>query len=163
PLLFARDYGASIAQRFYLGRLGRGWVDNLDVSLTNDASAGIVTIHHGSATRLFGKDDNGSYVGIPWDFGTLTHAGGALRLREKTGEVIAFRVDGSLDFIEDTNGNRLTAGYTGSRLSTLTHSGGQILTLAYNAQGRISQVSDQVGRVATYAYDASGEHLQSVT
>src|SRR5262249_21790529 len=163
PLVFARDYGASIAQRFHRGRLGRGWVDNFDISLTNDTQFGIVTIHQGYTTRLFGKEADGSYVGIPGDFGTLTEVNGVFRLREKTGEVIGFRADGSLDFLQDANGNRITAGYTGDRLTTLTHSNGKALTLSYNAQGHISQVADPAGRVATYVYDASGEHLQSVT
>ena len=98
--------------------------------------------------------------------GRLRHAvqgGGAFQLRETTGEVIAFRSDGLLDYLQDTNGNRITAGYTGSQLTSLTHSNGKALTLAYNAQGRISQVTDPAGGVATYDYDASGEHLLRVT
>ena len=77
--------------------------------------------------------------------------------------MIGFRSDGSLDYLQDTNGNRITAGYTGNQLTSLTHSNGKALTLSYNAQGRISQVTDPAGRVATYVYDASGEHLLRVT
>jgi RHS repeat-associated protein len=57
----------------------------------------------------------------------------------------------------------MTAGYTGGRLASLTHSNGASMLLSYNAQGRLSQVTDPDGHVATYAYDASGEHLLSVT
>src|SRR5205807_572784 len=53
--------------------------------------------------------------------------------------------------------------YTGSQLTSLTHSDGQALTFTYNAQGRINTVTDPGGRVASYQYDASGEHLVSVT
>src|SRR5262249_42454537 len=89
--------------------------------------------------------------------------GGAFQLREQTGQITRFRIDGRLDYLQDTNGNRITAAYTANQLTSLTHSGGSALTLTYNAQGRIRQVSDSAGRTATYAYDASGEQLVSVT
>ena len=163
PLVFGRDFGDSIVQRFRIGRLGRGWVDNFDISLTNDTAAGVVTILQGFTPRLFAKTAAGIYQGLPGDFATLTESGGGFELREQSGELTRFRSDGMLDYLQDTNGNRITAGYSGSQLTSLTHSNGSALTLAYNAQGRISQVSDPAGRVATYVYDASGENLTSVT
>ncbi|MHB8954814.1 MAG: RHS repeat-associated core domain-containing protein [Pirellulaceae bacterium] len=163
PLLFARDFGASIAQRFHVGRLGRGWVDNFDISLTNDASTGVVMVQQGFSLRPFAKQADGTYGGLRGDFGTLIEVGRGFQLREKTGEVIGFRADGLLDFLEDPNGNRITARYTSNQLTSLTHSNGSVVTLEYNAQGRISQITDPVGRVAAYVYDASGQHLQRVT
>jgi YD repeat-containing protein len=75
-----------------------------------------------------------------------------------------FRADGKLDFIEDPNGNRITAGYDGvGILLTLTHSSGPTLTFSYNANGRLEEVNDDAGRTTTYAYDTAGEHLVSVT
>src|SRR5205085_3249664 len=67
------------------------------------------------------------------------------------------------DYFQHTNGNRVTAGYTGSRLTSLTDSVGNITALAYNAQGRISQITDPVGRITTFTYDSSGEHLLSAS
>ena len=163
PLAFGRSFGSSIAQRYHLGRLGRGWVDNLDMSASTDASTGLVTIRQGATLRFFAHMPDGSYLGWPGDFATLTQVSGAFRLREASGEVTAFRADGLLDYLQDTNNNRLTAGYSGSQLTSLTHSNGSALTFHYNAQGRIDQVTDPAGRVATYAYDATGEHLLSVT
>src|SRR5262249_35155438 len=98
PFLFARQYGSSIDQRYRVGRLGRGWVDDFDMSLTKDATTGVVTIHSGHAHRSFGKDIEGAYHGDDGDFATLTEAGGAFVLREVTGEVTAFRGDGMLDY-----------------------------------------------------------------
>src|SRR5262249_15163317 len=49
------------------------------------------------------------------------------------------------------------------QLTSLTHSDGDQLTIAYNAQGLISQVTNPAGRVTTYTYDAAGQHLLSVT
>jgi RHS repeat-associated protein len=89
--------------------------------------------------------------------------GGVFRLTEQNGGFSVFRPDGYLDFVEDTNGNRITASYTSNRLTSLTHSNSDSLSLSYNSQGRISQIVDSTGRVSTYSYDSSGEHLLSVT
>ena len=45
---------------------------------------------------------------------------------------------------------------------SLTHSDGQVLTLTYNPQGYVSQVTDPEHRVYHYAY-SSGGNLMSVT
>jgi RHS repeat-associated protein/uncharacterized repeat protein (TIGR01451 family) len=65
--------------------------------------------------------------------------------------------------VQDTNGNRITLGYTNGLPTTITHSSGAQLVLAYNAGGRLASVTDPLGRVTTYEYDASGEHLVRVT
>jgi RNA polymerase sigma-70 factor (ECF subfamily) len=67
-LLFVRDYGASIAQRYRVGRLGRGWIDNFDISLTNDSANSLVTIHYGHTHRPFLKDKTSAYSSLPGDF-----------------------------------------------------------------------------------------------
>src|SRR5262249_10322680 len=77
--------------------------------------------------------------------------------------LIAFRTDGALNYIQDANGNRITAGYSGSLLTSLTHSDGSSLALSYNTHGCISQIADSSGRITTYTYDASGQYLVSVT
>ena len=101
----------------------------------------------------------------PGDFATLTLDAGAYRLEEKSGTIIGFRPDGLYSFTEDTNGNKITAGYNNaaSEMTSLTDSNGASLTLSYNAQGRLSQITDPAGRIVSYAYDANGEELTSVT
>ena len=69
-----------------------------------------------------------------------------------------FRADGSLDYLEDSDGNRITAGYTGALLTSLTSSNGAALTLSYAGE-RLHQVTDPAGGLTTYEYDPSGEHL----
>jgi YD repeat-containing protein len=161
-LTFGRSFLQPISGRYHLGRLGRGWVDNWDFSAATDAQ-GNVFIHEGAGLRIFTKLANGTYEGTPGDMGMLMLSGGAYSLHERDGTVFAFNPDGTLNFDQDTNGNRITAGYTSGLLTTLTQSNGEQMTLAYNAQGRISQVSDAFGRITTYSYDASSEHLLSVT
>src|SRR5262249_50402424 len=117
----------------------------------------------GGVDRFFTRNPNGSYSGSPGDFGQLTSSGGAYRLTETDQTVWQFRADGLLDFVADPNANRITLGYTNGLLTTLTHSSGAQLVLAYNAAGRLASVTDPLGRVTTYGYDASGEHLKQVT
>ena len=74
---------------------------------------GIVTIRQGYTHRPFAKDDDGAYHGAARRFRHAHRGGRRFQLREKTGEVIAFRSDGMLDFLQDTNGNRITAGVHG--------------------------------------------------
>ena len=40
-------------------------------------------------------------------------AGGTFTLQETNGQIETFNADGTLNYIQDTNGNRITAGYTG--------------------------------------------------
>jgi RHS repeat-associated protein len=162
PLAFVRSFGSSIPDRYRAGRLGPGWTDNFDISATQD-SMGLVTIREGIDHRSFAHEPDGSYTGFPGDSATLTSVNGVFRLRETDGTVLAFRPDGSLDYIEDTNGNRISAGYTGSELTSLTHSDGSSLTLMYNAQGLLSQVTDSTGEIVTYGYDTSGQLTSVVT
>jgi RHS repeat-associated protein len=163
-LQFARTFlGSSIAGRYRLGRLGRGWVDALDISAAVDTATQNVTIQQGVLNRLFSRNPDGTYNAQPGDSGKLTQSGGIFQLREKTGLLTAFRADGSLDYIQDINNNRLTAGYTGTQLTSVTNSNASAITLSYNAQGRIQQVTDPAGRTAIYTYDPSGQQLTSVT
>jgi RHS repeat-associated protein len=161
PLLYGRSFGSSLYDRFRMGRLGRGWTDTFDISATLD-SRNIVTVRQGDKVRFFGKLANGTYVPFPGELTTLAANGNGLALREPDGMVTAFRADGSLDYMQDTNGNRITAGYTGSQLTSIAHSDGSTLTFTYNSAGLLAQVADSSGRVATYAYDAN-ERLISVT
>src|SRR5262249_13953095 len=141
PLQFTRTFlGSSIAGRYRQGRLGRGWVDSLDIVAVTDTLTKQVTIHQGPLNRVFAFNADGSYTATPGDFATLTQAAGIYHLREKTGLTTVFHTDGSLDFIQDTNNNRLTAGYSNGLLTALTHSNGSVLTVAYNGQGRVQQV-----------------------
>jgi YD repeat-containing protein len=162
PLTLGRAFLQSISGRYGLGALGRGWMHDWETGLADDGQ-GNVTILSEGYPRLFVRQPNGTYAGALGDFGSLTLAAGVYRLRESDGSVTAFSLSGRLEYVEDRNGNRIAAGYTGSQLTSLTHANGTGLTLAYNTQGRLSQVADPAGRVVAYRYDAAGEHLLEVT
>lgn len=160
---FGRAFLQSISGRYRQGILGRGWVSNWETAAVTEAN-GDVLIQDAGAFRSFTKQADGTFAGIPGDYAQLTVVSGVYQLKEANGLITRFRANGSLDFEQDTNGNRITASYNaGGQLTSLTHSNGKSLTIAYTAQGRVSTVTDPSGRVATYHYDAAGQHLTSVT
>ncbi|MCW5631782.1 MAG: tandem-95 repeat protein [Rubrivivax sp.] len=165
-LVFSRAFAQPISARYELGPLGRGWASNWEISLAAEADGTVAVTDMTGAPRVFQLDtrSGGGYFSSTGDNGRLVSlGGGTYRLTEADGTSYAFRADGRLDFVQDTNGNRITCGYNGAGLLTsLTHSSGQSLTIAYNAAGRVSSVTDSDGRQTLYAYDAANEHLISV-
>ncbi len=156
----AGDFGA-IAQRYTSGMFGLG-IPDLTVTAVTDAQ-GNVSILSGNTVRGFALQSDGSYLPAPGDFATLTLANGDYQLRETDGTLKVFNANGSLNFIEDTNGNRTFYGYTGSQLTSITNTlNGDVTTFLYNPQGFVSQITDPEGRVTSLTYDSSG-HLLSVT
>src|SRR5262249_30812483 len=125
---FSRVFSNSIAGHYQEGPLGRGWYHSWQDSLLREPDGTVVIQGAAGARRRFAPTRRAftplvDYYAQPGDHGTLTNApGGAYRLREANGLLRGFRADGKLDFVEDTNGNRITAGYTDGRLTSLTHS-----------------------------------------
>ncbi len=185
---FARDFFNSITTRYKMGPLGRGWSHSWQESLHVEADGTVVIEGQAGSQRRFQPDIRssqlvarryfpqagdyatltplevrlpGASAGSPQEAGALIGVGG-FTLREADGLLRGFRADGKLDYLADTNGNRISAGYTGDQLTSLTHSAGQSLTLAYNAAGLIESIIDSTGRQTLYNYDAANEHLRSV-
>ncbi|WP_292861976.1 putative Ig domain-containing protein [Nostoc sp. LPT] len=160
-LTFNRTFFQSIAERYNLGSLGRGWASQWDLRATTDSKGNVVIRSVGDLQRVFEKQTNGTYT--EYGGATLTITNGEYRLKEADGIVSLFGSDGKLSYVEDPNGNRITLEYTNNLLTKLVHTNGDSLTLAYTPQGRISQITDSTGQVSSYSYDASGENLLSVT
>ncbi|WP_306297041.1 Calx-beta domain-containing protein [Nostoc sp. C052] len=160
-LTFNRTFHESIAERYNLGSLGRGWASQWDLRATTDSKGNVVIRSVGDLQRVFEKQTDGSYLEVGG--ANLTINNGEYRLRETNGLVSLFGTDGKLSYVEDTTGNRISLEYTNNLLTKLVHTNGDSLTLAYNSQGRISQITDSTGQVSSYSYDASGENLLSVT
>ena len=161
-LTLTRNYLMSLDGRYALGPFGRGWDDPWDMSVSVD-SAGVVDIETPGTNRFFYPQPGGGYTGSPGDHATLTEQYGAFELQESNGSITSFLSNGQLAYMQDSNGNRITAVYTGDLLTSLVDSSGDRLTFNYNAVGRIDQVVDPEGRVTTYDYDATGQYLLSVT
>jgi len=164
PLQFERVFPGSLEGRFYLGPLGRGWSHRFDIYLEEHSNGDILLHWPGSFTRLFPSNGDGTYTALPGDCGILTYDGDTFALTENDGSVYRFRTDGQLDYVEEPNGNRITAVYNGSgQLIEIGHSSGDAFELEYDTHGRIFRLTDHVGRVTEYGYDATGEHLLTVT
>src|SRR5262249_47656983 len=130
-LVFGRQFYQSISGRYRMGTLGRGWVSNWDINATTDAS-GDVNVSDAGVPRTFTMQPDGTFLALPGDHGTLLLTEGVYQLRETDGTITRFRADGKLDYVQDTNGNRITAGYNaGGQLVSLTHSDGERVTIAY--------------------------------
>jgi RHS repeat-associated protein len=138
-------------------------VDNWDLSLTTD-SAGDVTIDEYGEYVTFTRNADGSYTAGSGDTAELSLVNGDFQLFDPgMGTTAVFNGQGELLMVEDTHGNTITMGYTGGELTSLTDSDGQVIAVAYNSAGLISQITDPGGQVTTYAYDASDQHLLSVS
>ena len=99
----------------------------------------------------------------PGDTGTLTADGnGGYRLTEADGTITDYSANGLLNYMQDTDGNRITAGYTAGVLTSLTTASGQFIDISYNAAGLISSITDSAGRATTYNYDSTNTYLLSV-
>ena len=165
-LSFGRSFDNSMLQRQAPGPFGVGWSTSWQTSLETLADGTVVVNESAVAHRIFLPDSRvaNTYLNTAGDTGVLIRrADGSFELTESTGLVTRFRSDGKLDFVQDANGNRVTAGYVGSQLVSLTHSSGASLTLAYNAFGLIDRITDSAGRVTTYGYDLTHQFLVSVT
>ncbi len=166
PLTFERYFLPQPVRRARLGPLGRGWMHFYQITLY-ERSDGSVAIHGPSIgfDRSFQPDGRGGYRAAPGDHATLVAlSDGEFRLTEQNGLEYRFHADGQWHWIEDTNGNRLTASYDSQgRLIAITHSSGDQFAFEYDSAGRLVTLIGQAGRATYYAYDATGEHLLSVT
>jgi RHS repeat-associated protein len=163
-LTLQRYYSGCILGRQEVHAFGRGWFNTWSRWLRVKTDGTVIVTGDFGNQRQFQPDvrTSGTYFSPPGDGGTLTAlSGGRFQLRESDGTISVFSADGRLDYVEDTNRNRITASYTDGRLTSLTHASGQWLHLAYDAAGFIESVTDSEGRVSTFTYD--GDHLASAT
>ncbi len=169
-LSLGRVYANSIAGHYQTGPFGRGWYTPWQATLQQQPDGTLYIVGPGGAERRFEPARGGyvrsvgGYLPLPGDHGILTsQGGGVFLLTEIDGTARHFRADGKLDYVQDADGNRITAGYDASgRLVSLTHSAGMSLAIAYNAAGLIASVTDSANRATLYTYDAASQHLIAV-
>ncbi|WP_367871727.1 hypothetical protein [Luteolibacter sp. Populi] len=164
-LAFGRTFRNSIPGRFIDGPLGLGWVTPWQRSLAI-APDGRITISTGGGDQAVYLPDSryqGRYFSVPGDQATLVAVAGGYRHTTLEGIQTYFLANGQLNYLQDPAGNRITATFTADKLTKLTASSGQFLSLAYNAAGRISQLTNSATETTTYTYDAANSHLLAVT
>jgi RHS repeat-associated protein len=166
-LNFTRQFSSDLRGRNSTGWFGRGWYTPWQATLSVQSNGGLVElIGQAGSARVFTLDTRSQgYFSGPGDSSRLIAIGGGIyQLRDPNGLVTQFRVDGKIDYVQDPNGNRVTAGYNASsQLVTLSHTSGASLAFTYNGAGLIQMVTDFAGRSVSYSYDPSNTFLQTAT
>lgn len=159
PAAFTRTYNGKDTR---VGPLGRGWTHAFEARLEEDPVTGNVTFRDptGGVSRYV-KQLDGSYVGDPGVTAVLESvAGGGWSLVSEKGEKLTFDAAGAVLSDVDRAGLGLTFGYAGSRLTTVTDSGGQTVTFTYGtagaATGKIVKAESSTGTQVTYGYTTIG-------
>ena len=94
-----------VSGRNQTGLAGLGWTSNWDINASTD-SQGNVTINEEGGLRYFALQPDGSYLPTLGDTGTLTAlSGGGYQLSESDGSLTAFNANGTLNYVQDSNGN----------------------------------------------------------
>jgi RHS repeat-associated protein len=139
------------------GRLGFGWTDNYDMSLSVDPSGNVTVTQENGSTVDFTNAGGGSFIAPPRVLATLEqHGDGSYSFTRKTTNVrYDFTAGGRLTTQVDRNGYATTLSYTGDQLAAVTDPAGRSLTFTYSGS-HLSAVRDPLGRTVTFSYDAAG-------
>jgi YD repeat-containing protein len=177
-LSFTRVYAESLTGRLVGGSLGIGWTTSWQTHLSVGTDGTVTISEPAGATRTFQPDSRapGHLFAEPGDTSTLKTDGlGGYVLTESNGIITDFNPDGTLNYMQDTDGNRITAAYTQGNLITpgggggpvrelasLTASSGLFLHFSYNGYNEIASITDSSGRITRYNYGLDGLYLLSV-
>jgi PKD repeat protein len=159
PLGFGRYFSASLISRHEDSPLGKGWTHAWQTRIAEDAQRN-VTITTLGQRQTYQPDSRGGYFPPKGNYSKLSKNSGVFTLVHADGSIQKFRSDGLLDYIEDLNGNRITAEYTGELLTRLVHSAGSFLVFTY-AGSRIASITDHTGEL-TVSFTYNTEQLTSV-
>lgn len=134
-LTFTQTNQQSISGRGTLGILGYGWTTNWDISAST-LSNGDVAIANNGGTLFYALEPDGSYQDLPIDHSVLTLVNGAYTLTLTDGNFYRFNPNGTLAYVQDPNGNRISLSYDAAgQLVTLSDSNGESMSLTYNSFG----------------------------
>ncbi|MCO6455655.1 MAG: hypothetical protein J5I93_10210 [Pirellulaceae bacterium] len=128
---------------------------SLVVTFAGDGSISVSGLSEGQPAYAAGELRDGSMLALHGDRGGYT-------LTRPDGASLVFDADGRLRSQSDRHDNTVTYARTDGRIDTISDGTGIVYTLAYNGDGRVSQVQAATGDRIDYAYDAAG-HLLSAT
>ena len=165
-LNYGRTFGNTITERYKIGPFGRGWQAPTQPYLSVSEDGTVNVFEAQGAVRRYQPDSRypGRYVSGPGETGVLRQLGDdTFILTEANGFQRSFLPDGKLNYRKDSNGNSITYSYLNDRLTTMTHSSGSTITIAYNSDGLVESVTDSTGWTTTYAYDTDAKLLLSAS
>ena len=110
-LTFVQSFQPSISGRYTQGILGYGWTTNWDISATTMTNGDVVierrrhlrVLQLATQRQLRARGRRRGH--------DATSSGGAYQLVEPNGTTYQFNTNGTLTYVQDTHGNRITAGY----------------------------------------------------
>ena len=150
------------SQAIYDGPFGFGWTWNHADSIVEEASG---TIHYYTAQRQpyrLERLEDGTYRYPPGATFRLVKDGAEFVVTETNGLSARFGADGRLKYKRDRNGNQLEFVYDAQgHLINIVDPADRVLTLDYNAGGKVQTVTDFTGRAVRYEYD--GKDLVAFT
>ena len=171
PFVFTRSYNSGDATS---GRLGVGWTDNLDWSLSI-GGGGDATVHAGTGQQIHFAASGGSFVADPGVTATLTAVSGGYELVTRDQLHYVFDSSGKLTGESDRNGQGLTLTYSSGVLSSVTDSVGRTITFTTTSghltgialpdsrsvsygytSGKLTSFTDLNGHTVSYGYDTNG-------
>lgn len=141
---------------------GMGWRLNLSQRLAykiiNGTQYYIYTDEDGTkhylecVTTYTYKDESGLDLTMNIDTASKTEK---YKLKDKGGNQLSFNSDGYLTYIKDNNDNKITLGYSGTNLKTVTDGSGKVINLNIDSNGRLLSIVDPSNRTTSYTYDGS--------
>ena len=155
--------------RFTKGVFGYGWQHNHDYRLRRLSEEAILITQPGGGTFYFYRDPRGRWVSdvSPVHLEEIRDGGALLGylVRFKDGTLWQFSPEGRITQLTAKQGTNLSITqyeYDGAYLRRILHSGGTIVQLQYNAQGRIARAETNYGEWCQYFYDPTGDYLIQV-
>lgn len=140
--------------------LGYGWWSPLLMNVTQDPTTGITTVtqENGGQAQFLTSD---LQPVAPRTQATLVHNGdGTWTFRRYGSTTFTFNSSGKITAMADLTGDTLTFGYSGVQVTSLTHSDGRSLSLAWT-NGHISSITDAnvagTTRRVAFTYDGSSQ------
>ncbi len=154
-LQFSRRFRYESAYHPYVGDLGFGWTHDFTIKLSERTDGWIALFDGNGRTSYYRSNNDGTYQSAAGDLSKLIRdSDGSFQLRFLGGTIWRFRTDLRLDFIQDSNGNRIVCGYNAQgNLISVSDGSGQQIVFDHDSSGRIIRATDSTGRAVRYAYD----------
>ncbi|MDH4318990.1 MAG: DUF11 domain-containing protein, partial [Desulfobulbaceae bacterium] len=159
PIVFGKYYKNSMIARHTPGPLGMGWTHNWQLSVQQEQNGNVV-FNSMNNRSTYVRDSRGGYFSPVGNFSKLSKSGDIFTITAASGMKMVFHPNGTLNYVEDLNHNRITAEYSAELLTRLIHSSGQYLAFNYSG-GIIQSITDHTGKLSVQ-YSYQGEQLSGV-
>jgi YD repeat-containing protein len=143
--------------------LGNGWSHSFNLTISDTNTANPVVRYSDGKALEYESGPGGNYVPkIPGFYDTLLkNPDGSWTLRKTDQRSYNFNSSGKLVSIQDRNNNLISLGYDGNgRLQEVTDTVGRKFLFNYDGQ-RLSTLTDPINRTLQFTYDSAGNLISS--